>query len=151
MQNLHLNIMKEPTLEEKKDLTPEEWSELMENEYRIESTDLTIEQKLFNYMKEDHGVDLMESDIQEIKNIILGHESEINKLVTFKRNKDGELYIEIVRGNIYGNVFGNIYGIVFGDIYGDLIGDIEGDVKGQIFGDVNCLHGEIKFIKNPNL
>lgn len=33
-------------------------------------------QKLFNYMENEHGVTLLESDMQEIRNIVLGHESE---------------------------------------------------------------------------
>lgn len=132
-----------------------EFTEFYYNAYGIESTDLTTEQKLFNYMKENHEVDLMESDIQEIKNIILGHESEINKLVTFGRDKDGKLYIENVTSDILGNVTGDICGNIIGDIYcnitGSVHGDILRDVKGRIFGDVTCVRGEIKFIKKPNL
>ena len=33
-------------------------------------------QKLFDYMKDEHGVTLLESDMQEIRNIVCGHKSE---------------------------------------------------------------------------
>ena len=92
----------------------------------------TIDQQLFNYMKENHEVDLMESDIQEIKNIILGHESEINKLLTFKRDKYGKLYIKDIISNVHGSVNGNIFGNLNGDVHGDV-------------------HAEVFFIKNPKL
>ena len=90
---------------------------------------------------------------------------EINKLVTFTRGKDGKLYIENVTSDIFGNVEGSveriqgyvsyidgdIIGQISGNIFGEIHGDIVGDVKGQIYGNVTCVHGDIKFIKNPNL
>jgi hypothetical protein len=90
---------------------------------------------------------------------------EINKLVTFTRDRHGTLCIKDVNGTIFGSVIGSveriqgyvtyidgdIIGQISGNIFGEIHGDIEGDVKGQIYGNVTCVHGDIKFIKNPNL
>jgi outer membrane lipoprotein SlyB len=43
---------------------------------------------------------------------------EVLKLVTFRRDGDGELYVVCVRGNIGGWVLGNVCGSVGGTING---------------------------------
>lgn len=41
-------------------------------------------QKLFEYMKDEHGVTLLESDMQEIQNIVLECESEQCNIANLK-------------------------------------------------------------------
>lgn len=72
---------------------------------------------------------------------------EIAELVTLDRDRYGSLYIKEVNHHVYGNVIGD----VLGDVGGHITGNVGGDVDGQIMGDVTCVHGDIKFLKNMDI
>jgi hypothetical protein len=59
---------------------------------------------------------------------------EVLKLVTFRRDVWGTLYVVDVWGNVLGNVGDSVYGDVYGDVKGTVWGDVGGDVQGTIKG-----------------
>ena len=56
---------------------------------------------------------------------------EVLELVSFRRDKDGKLYVR----NVYGNL-SNVYGSVVGDVGGSVGGSVGGDVRGKVFGKI---------------
>jgi hypothetical protein len=53
---------------------------------------------------------------------------EVLKLMSFRRDEGGKLYIRTVHGSVHGSVYGNVYGNV-----GIVRGDVS-DVFGTVWG-----------------
>lgn len=80
--------------------------------------------------------------------------TEIQNLVEFGRNEDGDLIIKKIKSNVHGP----IYGFVEGDIDDDVFGDVKASIKGDVWGDVGevsgVVHGKIagrkwQYIETP--
>ena len=61
---------------------------------------------------------------------------EVLELVEFDRDKDGNLRVKKVRGNVWGNVQGYVWGNVMDDVKGDVRGNVWGNVMDDVKGDV---------------
>jgi outer membrane lipoprotein SlyB len=76
---------------------------------------------------------------------------EVLKLVTFKRDEDGTLYVVGVWGSVWGsvkgNVCGNVCGVVGGDIGGNVGGHVFGNVCGSVGGKINGRQWQ--FVETP--
>ena len=64
---------------------------------------------------------------------------QIQELVTFTEDSEGNLSIQNVKGTVCGDVLGNVLGSVKSHIYGSVIGNVWGSVKGSVEGDVKGL------------
>lgn len=56
---------------------------------------------------------------------------EVLELVEFDRDKDGNLRVKKVRGNVWGNVQGYVWGNVMDDVKGDVRGYVRGKISGR--------------------
>jgi uncharacterized protein YcfJ len=64
---------------------------------------------------------------------------EINKLVTFSRDEEGNLEVLDVNYSVTGTVYGDVEGSVIGTVYGDVRGKVAGSVRGNVGGSFDGL------------
>ena len=69
---------------------------------------------------------------------------EVLKLVSFRRDDAGTLYVSAVYGDV-GNVHGNVHGWIDGNV-----GNVHGDVS-QVGGDIGTVGGNVDYVRGKIL